>query len=43
MMVLDFYCRQLFLHGDPTDECYMLNQASLFWWLEATWPGWSQK
>jgi hypothetical protein len=40
--VMDFYCRQVY-PKEPTDECCMLNLAAKNWWLEATWPGWSQR
>ena len=41
-LVMDFYCRDVWLHGgDLTCECFVLNLASKLWWLWPTFPGWS--
>jgi hypothetical protein len=42
--VMDFYCREVWLHGlDMTSECAVLNLADDVWWLWPTFPGWSEK
>jgi len=34
---MDFYCRDVWLYGDLTCECFVLNLASKLWWLTPCW------
>src|SRR6266853_2051482 len=40
-VVLDFYCRYVYVRCDLTCEHFVLNLASRLWWVWPTFPGWS--